>query len=69
MGADLCSTFGGRVGTVISVSWPVGYLPHFVAVGRGGGRPLLTRGGSGSITTGKIWIYYIRNHAFPCIFA
>ena len=37
-------TLGGRAGTVISVSWPVGYLPHFVAVGRGGGRPLLTRG-------------------------
>ena len=40
-----------------------GCLPLCVGIGEGGGRSLPPRG-SGNITIGKIWIFYIRNHAF-----
>ena len=66
VGADLCSTLGARaddlcpdLGAACPLCW-----------GRcaGGGRTLPARE-SGRITSRKIWIFYLRNHAFSCIFA
>jgi len=63
-GRRLCSTLGGRpddLGPGL-----VGACPPCAGVGVGGGHPLPPQG-SGGISTGKIWILYIRNHTFSCI--
>ena len=66
LGADLCSIFGFE--QMICSLPGLGVLASTVlGVGAGGGRP--SHHGGRCITTGKIWISYIRNHAFSCVFA
>ena len=60
----LCWPAAQGTGTGVDLSWPGAACSPCA-----GGSPPLPPRLSGGITIKKFWLFYIRNHAFWCIFA